>query len=462
MRRWRGHGGYGQVLTIGLPLVASMGSTTVMQFTDRVFLSNYSLSAISAALPAGVAFFLFLAFFMGTVNYVGVFVAQYTGAGRHERVGAALWQGIWFCALSGLVLVALSFLAGPLFSIGGHPDEVRELEEIYFTILMRGGVLAALGVCLSCFYTGRGMTRVVMFVNMIGALLNIPLDYCLINGVWIFPEMGIRGAALATAWAWAFMALFYAALIFGGRRNRAFNVRGGLRPDKELFRRLMKFGLPGGVEFFLDIFAVTVFVFMVGRLGEVQMAASNIALSIHSLAFLPMIGLSVATSTLVGQALGRDKPDEADRAKGSAMHLTLAYTGVAAVCFVLFPESLISLFRPQDVTNEQFAAILHIGPDLLALLAVLCIIDATVLINFGALKGAGDSRFLMNAMAVLSILGMIVPVSVAMFWLGWGLNALWFLFVCYIALLAVVMQWRYRGGKWRSMRVIEEDPKTAG
>ena len=96
MTRWAKPNGYRQVLSVSLPLAASMGSLTLMQFTDRVFLANYSVDAISAVLPAGIAAFACISFFKGAANYTNVFVAQYIGARAFNRVGAAVWQGIYF------------------------------------------------------------------------------------------------------------------------------------------------------------------------------------------------------------------------------------------------------------------------------------------------------------------------------------------------------------------------------
>jgi len=453
MQRWNGPGGYKQVLNIGLPLVASMGSTTVMQFTDRVFLANYSLDAISAALPAGIANFLFQSFFLGAVTYSGVFIAQYVGAVRHDRVGAALWQGVWFSLLSGLVLAGLSFLAGPLFAAGGHPPEVQLLETQYFGILTRGGVLAVLDVCLAGFYTGRGQTRVVMCVNMLGALINIPLDYCLINGVG-FPELGIRGAAMGTVAAWAVMVALYGVLIFTRKNDQAFAVRRNWRPNRDLFGRLMRYGAPGGLEFALDIMAVSFFVFMVGRLGKIELAATNLAFSIHSLAFLPMIGLSVATSALVGQSLGADQPARARRATGSAMRLTLAYTAVCALAFVLLPRELLALFQTSGAAEGEFQPIMDLGVVLLRYVAVFCLIDACSIIIFGALKGAGDARFLLVTMLLASSLCMILPLILVID-LHAGIHAAWGVFIFYILALAIAFALRYKGGKWEALRIIE-------
>ena len=106
-----------------------------MEFTDRVFLANYSIEAISAALPAGITSYLFIAFFGGVGGYVGVFIAQYTGRGDKERIGLVLWQGIFFTLFSGLILVAIgAFATGPIFALAGHAPEVRHQEEIYFSV----------------------------------------------------------------------------------------------------------------------------------------------------------------------------------------------------------------------------------------------------------------------------------------------------------------------------------------
>ena len=193
---------YREVLRVSLPLVVSMSSTMIMEFTDRIFLANYSLDAIAAALPAGITSFLFISFFMGTAQYLNVFVAQYTGSGTLHRVGAVLWQGIYFSVLSGVAMAGLYFLAEPLFRLGGHSPEVQALEVVYFRILCLGSGILIIGTSLSCFFSGRGRTRPVMILNMIGTLFNIPLDYALINGIWIFPEWGIRGAAIATVMSW--------------------------------------------------------------------------------------------------------------------------------------------------------------------------------------------------------------------------------------------------------------------
>jgi MATE family multidrug resistance protein len=446
---------YRKVLRISLPLVVSMSSTMVMEFTDRIFLANYSLDAIAAALPAGIAAFLFISFFLGTAQYLNVFVAQYVGSGRPQRVGAILWQGVYFSLFSAAAMAGLSFLAEPFFALGGHPIEVQVLEAVYFKILCLGSGILIAGIGLSCFFSGRGLTRPVMIINMVGTLFNIPLDYALINGIWIFPEWGILGAGIATVLSWSLITLIFAVMIFTRENDRAFNVLTRRSFDTGLFGRLMRYGIPSAIQFSLDIFAFTFFIFMVGRIGKLELAVTNIVFSINSLAFMPMMGFSLATSTLVGQALGRDRPDEAVAATKATIHVVLGYIFLLFVLFLLVPGPLLGLFRPDHLAIEDYAAIRQTGIILLRFVAAYLFFDALYMVCIGVLKGAGDTRFIMWSIGILSMAVMILPVYIGVEVFGAGLYYAWSCATGFIFFLFLASLWRYRKGRWKKVRVIE-------
>jgi MATE family multidrug resistance protein len=194
---------YRTVITVSLPLVMSMAATTVMEFTDRVFLSNYSMDAIAAALPAGITVFLFLTFFSGISAYMNVFIAQYKGAGAGGRIGACLWHGIYFSLFSALLLLLLSLAAEPIFRLSGHPPAIQNLEAIYFRTLCLGGGLNVLGAGLATFFSGRGQTRPVMFVSLVGHVFQHSPGLCPDHtACGFFRRLGIFGAALATVFSW--------------------------------------------------------------------------------------------------------------------------------------------------------------------------------------------------------------------------------------------------------------------
>ena len=446
---------YRKVLRISLPLVASMSSTMIMEFTDRIFLADYSLDTIAAALPAGIAAFLFISFFLGTAQYLNVFVAQYIGSGRPQRVGAVLWQGVYFSIFSAAAMAGLSFLAEPLFAFGGHPIEVQVLEAVYFKVLCLGSGILIAGVGLSCFFSGRGLTRPVMTINMVGTLFNIPLDYALINGVWIFPEWGILGAGIATVMSWSLITFIFAFMIFTRENDRAFNVLTRRTFEAGLFGRLMRYGIPSAIQFSLDIFAFAFFIFMVGRIGKLELSVTNIVFSINSLAFMPMMGFSLGTSTLVGQALGRDRADEAVAATRATIHVVLGYIFFLFVLFLLVPGPLLGLFRPHQLSIEDYAAIRQMGIVLLRFVAAYLFFDALYMVCIGVLKGAGDTRFIMWSIGILSITVMILPVYIGVEVFGAGLYYAWSCATGFIFFLFLVSLWRYRQGRWKKVRVIE-------
>jgi len=454
-KRWGAKNGYKESLTLGMPLVISMLSSTVMTFTDRIFLGNYSMEALGASLPASITAYLFLSFFIGTAEYIGVFVSQYTGAGRHRLVGEALWQGIWFCVPSGLFLASLWFIAGPLFDWVGHAPDIRLQEVIYFRILTVGGGPYLLGICLSCFFSGRGMTKPVMLVNMFAAVINIPLDYCLINGVGPFPELGIVGAGTATVMAYVLIVVCYALLIFNAENESCYRVRSTRRLVPSLMKRFLHFGLPGGVQFFLDMFGVSFFVFMVGRIGAVELAASNIAISIYTLAFMPTIGMHIAASIMVGQAMGSGKPDAAAYATKSVLHLALLYMAMMGVLFLVLPVPLLELFHTRAESGVDFGPVVAVGTLLLRYVVAFTLVDAVAIVYVGALKGAGDSRFTMTTMGTASIVCLVIPT-----WLldrlGYhSVHGPWACLLTYAVVLAVLFAIRFARGSWRSIRVIE-------
>jgi multidrug resistance protein, MATE family len=459
MTNWRQHSRYREVANVCVPLVMGTAATTVMEFTDRVFLANYSLDAVAAAMPAGIAAFLFLAFFGGVAAYASVFIAQYKGAGATRRIGAALWQGLYFSMASGCVLAAASqFMAAPIFSLAGHPLPIQGLETVYFKILCMGSVFHISVQALSAFYTGRGMTRPVMVITFLGMAFNIPLDYLLINGIWIFPELGVAGAAIATVSSWALMAFLFSLLIFTPTHEKVYQVKSRRRFDADMFLRLMKHGVPGSIQFCLDIFAFTFFIFMVGRIGALELAATSIVLSISSIAFMPAMGFSQGISTLVGQALGRKRPDEATYAAFSAIHFLLCYTLLVDLLFIIAPEKALYLFMIRSQAAGDSAAIMETGCRLLHIVAVYLFMDALYMCFVGVLKGAGDTRFVMWSIGGASLCFMIGPLYIGVQLLQMGVVYAWLCVLAFITSLFLLSLYRFRQGKWKHMLVTETAP----
>ncbi len=457
-RRYRAPLGYAEILRVGLPLVAGMCSTTVMEFTDRLFLSHYSVDAIAAVMPATMAWLTMSLTLMGICGYATVLVAQYVGSGAEHRVGAALWQGLWCALASGGITLGAGFAAEPFFRFVGHEAQVLAMEVEYFQVLSIGTVFFLLNVTVGAFYSGRGITRPVMMANMIAAAVNIPLDYLLIFGGLGIPPLGAFGAALATAAGWAVSFTLLCCLVFTKEHDKRFGVRRDFRPDWEMMRRLLRFGLPGGFNFFVELAAIAWFVFEVGTLGTAPLAASNIAFSINSLVFVPMLGLNTAVSSLVGQTMGRGRPNEAATAAWNTLHLALAYMVPVGLAIALFADPLISLFAPGDLTPEQFVPVRTAGVLLLYYIAIYSVVDAGNIVYFGALKGAGDTPGVLLILVACGSCFLVIPMLLLKMAGMAGLHTYWWALTAYVMALAASVVLRFRGGRWRKIQVVETAP----
>jgi len=453
--KWRREGGYREVLIIAFPLVLSTGAWALQHFFDRMFLTWYSAEALAAAMPASLLNFTIMGLFFGTSGYVSTFVAQYFGAGRYDRIGPALWQGVYVALIALVVHLALIPLAGPFFRMVGHDPAVMELEIIYFQMLCLGAGPFVGGMALSTFYSGRGKAWPVVWVNLATTGVNAVLNYVLIFGHLGFPELGITGAGIATALSGLFSFGVYLMIICRKPHNDVYRTASGWRFNRQLFLRLMRFGLPNGIPFLLEHMCFAAFNLLVGRLGRMELAATNLAFNIEALGFLPMLGFGMAVSIIVGQRVGEKRPDLAERGVYSGFRLTIIYMICVAALYVTIPEVLFWPFLV-NADTARMAPILETAIRLLRFVAFFSLFDTMVVVFSSGVRGAGDTKFSMFLVVGFSLLGLAVPTYIALVTFNQGLYAAWMIITVYIAVLGVAFFFRFRGGKWKTMSVIEQ------
>ena len=448
-------GGYREVIRIALPLVLSTASLTLMLFVDRMFLSWYGQDSVAAATPGGITYFTICSLFLGTAQYVNTIVAQYHGSGDKPACARAVWQGVFFSVAAAPLILASIPIGKIVFTWSGHGVAISELEKEYFSILMVGGVVLPLNAALSSFFSGRGRTAVVMWGNLAGNAANLVLAYVLIFGKLGFPEMGIRGAGLATAITGAIPGLYWGFVFLSARYQADYKTRKQFRWDPRLFYMLLRYGVPSGAQFFLDIASFTLFILLVGRLGEADLAATNIALSIEMLAFLPMVGMSIATATLVGEYIGRNRLEIAQKSVYSALKLAMAYTAFPALLYLLAPGFLLEMFRPAAHAGEAFDTVFAKGMVLVRLIAIYTLFDTMFIVFSGALKGAGDTRFAMWAQVLMAWIFFVPPVYLIIEHFHAGLFAAWSWVLVYVVALGLIFWLRFRSGYWKTIRMVE-------
>ncbi len=456
---WSRPSGGRDVIRVALPLMISTLSYSVMQFCDRVFLTWYSATSVAAAMPAAVMAWAMLSFPMGVGLYTSVFVAQYFGAEQNRRIGQVVWHGMILGTLFLPLFVAAILWPATVFQWAGHSTELTALEADYLGFISYGSIAQVYGAILAGFFIGQGRTSIVMAVDVLAAALNILLDWLLIFGVtWShgpgIEPLGIRGTAIATSlalWIKVFVMLW---MMLRRRERQRFSLLATGRIQFALLWRMLRFGSSSGWQMLIECLGIAVFSLMIGNLGEVPAAATTLAISVNMLVFVPVWGLSTAVSTLVGQQIGKARSDLAQRATWTALTIGLVYTGVFAVFYLTTPSWFLIGY---EAAGPQVADIMRLVRRLLVFVAVYCLFDSIQIVFVGALKGAGDVRFVVLSSLVCSGLfvaaGMYGHVELEneldkLYW-WWSSLAGWLL------LLTVVYSFRFLQGKWKTMQVIE-------
>lgn len=440
-----------EVFRVALPLMVSTGTFSLVLFADRTLLLKYDGVSMSASMAAGNLFWALVCLPVGIASMTGAIVSQYVGAGKEDQIGRFLWQSLWLAAITVVPLGLVGWYTPELLLWAGQPEALVAHESTYLRLLLLGGAGVVLETGLSGFFSGTERTGVIMWVSVATGVLNLALDWGLIFGIGPIPPLGIVGAGIASTIAFWFKAVCYGGLLLRPRYERRYRVWAGRGVDRALLGKLLYFGIPAGLMYLTEAGGFSAIVLRIGRLGDIPLRATTMAINFNMVAFIPLVGVSIAASVLVGRHLLESGPERAIRAVLAALLIGWIYSGAWAVGYLVAADPLLSLYRFQDSTADSIAAI-GIARDLLTFVAVYVVLDATQLITAGALRGAGDTWFVLVAGFAVSAFA----VTVGIVWEPTpdGLRWWWWMVTMWVWLLAVVMVARFIQGRWKKMRMV--------
>ncbi len=450
-------GGMREILALAVPMAISTSTYAVLQLTDRLFLAWYSEEGVAASLSGGVLVWVFMCLPFGVAGYVQTFIAQYLGARREKEIGAILAQGLWV-GLACIPIFACVIPLAPYF-FASDDAKLAGLETIYFRISMLGAPAVVMAAALGAFFNGRGKPNIEMCSSLLAAGVNIALDYAMIFGVWGFAEQGVAGAAWATIisqWLKVAILLFFV-YTPASRHQYGVELLSGL-PNWRLLSRLLYYGVPAGMQYFVETSTFTLLVFFIRGEGKLELAATSLALSLNMFAFTPVFGMGGAVSALVGRYLGDNKPEYAARATWSAMWLATSFTGLCALIYFAFPNFLFAAHQG-DIGETNVVAV-EMAKGLLRFAAIYCILDGAQVIFVSALRGAGDTAFVFVVSAGIPLVTVVTGKYLRQFAEGWHITGLywwWGIVTTWLALLFLVFCARFLWGSWKTMRVIEPE-----
>ncbi len=445
------------------PIMLGNLSFVIMDFVDKYIVSTLDKGQpepvhLAAIGSAGLWAYVLGIFFVGVAGCVSTFVSQSFGKGEFENCSRYAWQGIYISLLTGLAVVAFLPFARPFFERMGHGPEVTELELTYFRIRILGFVLVSCEVALASFFQAIGRATLPMTSTIFANIVNIVLAYTLVLGHFGMPKMGIAGAALATLLALLAQTLMLLGFFVSPRVNTIYRSRKTWRFQPGKAAELFRIGWASGASSFLDVAAWGIFTsFIVGGFGAVQLAAHVGSINFMHLCFLPAMGLGMAMTPIVGQWIGRGDHDMARKRAITGVKIGMAIMTPIGIVLAVFGEQLMHLFSDDP-------DVIWLGRRLLILAAIFAGFDAISIVLMGALRGAGDTRWVMWA---LFIGAWVVNLPLALFfahWLDYGALGAWYGATTYVIVLSGAFAWRFHRGAWRKINIFtsENDATPAG
>lgn len=440
------------LIVLALPMVLARATQSVMTFADALLVKHLGTGAIAASATGGFNVFLFAILPMGTVFIVQSFVAQLVGRGDAADAPRFAWYGIGISLFSGVVALAAIPFIEPALELTSYSPEVRALMAEYMAIRMYGVAAIVAVEALGNWYGGLGNTWMALVASILSTVADLFLNWVLIFGHLGAPEMGVNGAALSsTIGSW--VGFVFLAVAFYRRWGGAPRARGRLGLSLRELVRMVRFGLPNGMNWFLEFAAFQlVFVnFVFSDLGDDLVAALNVVIAINSVSFMPAFGLASAGAILAGQAIGGGNRDAVWPQVKLTLICTMAWMGAIGLVYIFAPAPLMGLFNE----GGSSAALVTTGATMLAISAAWQLFDAIGITFSETLRSAGDTFWTASARFVLAW-ALFLPASLIVVGEldGGALGAMACL-VGYIALLAFAFAYRFRSGAWRKIELIE-------
>jgi putative MATE family efflux protein len=434
------------VLRLALPAMGEQLLSMMVGIVDTFLVGHLGAASLAAVGLANQWVFMATMLFGAIATGSTALIARFIGARDPDQANEVLRQSILLGALIGLIatLLGLSFAQQAVALLGAEQDVIG-LGTSYLRVVSSIFFFSTLMFIGNASLRGAGDTRTPLFVMLVVNGLNIVVAWTAINGPFGLPQLGVVGSALGAATGRLVGGLLVIGILLRGRANIQLKLA-NLRPDWALIRRILRIGLPSGLEQLLFRTGHMVFARILAELGTVAYAANQVAMNGWSLSFMPGFGFALAATTLVGQSLGAKDPEGAQRRGYTAYRMGAALMGTIGLAFLLFPAQIVGFF-----TDD--AQVIAIGTMPLRMVGLIQPLLAATMIFTGGLRGAGDTRW---PMIVTGSSIWLVRLPLAYLFalvLDWGLPGAWGALALDLSLRGFLNFLRFRGGRWKTIEV---------
>lgn len=438
-----------ELWAVSFPLLLSILSSNVMSFFDRLILSKYDIEAMNAAVVAGLIASVFQYGAMGIASISEVFVGQFNGAQKHQKIGEPIWQMIWFSLMTAIIFIPLGIFSGPFFI--SNPDYMQEGIP-YFKWMMFFGPVFPITTALASFFVGRGQVKLIMVSSILTNILNIILDFVLIFGVKdILPALGAEGAAMATVMAEIMQAIILF-IIFLKPQHKALLGTGQWHFKPRLFWKSMKTGLPNSISGVVEMSAWSMMAQVLANVSEAHITVFSIGNSFFCLFAFGFLGVQQGITTVASNYLGANREALLSQSLRSGVKIIFVMMLLLLLPLCVFPEFLANQFLNEEASafqNEELRVYLMIAMRWLWLYFFL---DATSWLISGVLTAAGDTRFVMMMNGISAWFFCVLPTYIYVVHFNGSPVASWALCAVYAILNTSSFYLRYKSKSFRKER----------
>jgi len=436
------------ILKTSLPAVVDLSAQTIMWTIEAILIGKISAAAFAGVGMAVQIVILFFAILLTFIVGSSVIINRHLGAGQRWEANHILGQALMLGIVMSILVALLWFFGAPiLFKLIRENQHVAQQSGIqylhtlsYFAPFLITNFIA-MGIIRAA-----GDTKISMVLNLMINIINVTLTPVLIFGLFGFPRLEVKGAALATSIAHT-IGFFATMYVLRSHRSRLFlSFRELTTPNLKSFKRLFKAGVPTTIEQLFWALGQMVITSYAAILGIIFLAAHQVLMRIQAILTMFYMGFSLGAMTLVGQNIGAEQHKEAESVARVAGYVVFVVVLLVAGVLLIFSRPLITLFT----ADPQVVAI---GTKLIKLFAIIQIPKAVNAVVMGNLRGAGELKWLMW-LAIMSVIFVESGLTwIAAFVLNLSLLGIWLMTGTDEIVRLVLNYWRFRGGKWKFINI---------
>lgn len=433
------------ILSLAVPIMGGMVSQNVMNLVDTAMVGTLGKESLAAVGIASFATFLSQAFLLGLSSGVQAMASRRKGEGNESEMALPLNGGLLLAVTMGVPLSLLLYALAPRLFPFLNDDPLVVAEAVpYWRVRLLAVTAVACNFSFRGYWNGVNLSRLYLRTLVVMHVVNLTLNYLLIFGKLGFPALGATGAGIGTTIAtyvgtgtYVFLGLLHA--------RRSGFLRG--IPDAATLKTMLRLSVPNGVQQLFFAGSMTALFWIVGQVGTAELAAANVLINVMLVGILPGLGLGLAAASLVGQAMGRGEPADAERWGWDVVRVGLVVVGLIGVPMMLFPERILMVFLHDDASTIELATL----P--LRIAGAALVFDATGLVLQNALLGAGDSRRVAVLATSMQWLVLLPACYLAGPVLKFGLLGIWLVQVGQRVLSSAVFASVWKAGRWQRIEV---------